>query len=110
MPSLTPGACLSGIQQTFFTKDILTFRSRKSTSVANNIDEGSVFSKCPSKPRVRQHAQYQNVETEAAKWNSAIIKFIIHICSLCAATCQNVLCEKGNNRPSHLDIEMKNKE
>lgn len=28
-----------------------------------------------------QHAQYQNPETEAAKWHSAIINFIIYTCA-----------------------------
>ncbi len=39
---------------------------------------------------VSQHAQYQDPETEAAKWNSAIIDFIIYTCAFLILTCQNV--------------------
>lgn len=42
-----------------------------------------------------QHAQYQDSETEAAIWNSAIISFIIYTCAFPAfITFQNVFCEK----------------
>ncbi len=41
---------------------------------------------------VSQHGQYQNPETEAAKWNSAIID--IYTCDFPAVTCQNVFHEK----------------
>ncbi len=41
-----------------------------------------------------QHAQYQDPETEAAKWNSAIIHFIIYTCAFLTVTCQNVSYKK----------------
>ncbi len=44
---------------------------------------------------VSQHEQYQDPETEAAKWNSVIINFIIHTCAFLTVTCQNIFCEKG---------------
>ncbi len=39
--------------------------------------------------------QYQDPETEAAKWNSAIIHFIIYTCAFPTATHKNIFCEKG---------------
>ena len=44
---------------------------------------------------VSQRAQYQDPETEATKWNSAVINFIIYTCAFPAVTCQNVFLEKG---------------
>ncbi len=44
---------------------------------------------------VSQHAQYQDIDAEAAKWNSAIIHFIIYTCAFPTVTCQNVFCDKG---------------
>ena len=44
---------------------------------------------------VSQHTQYQDPETEAAKWNSAIVSFIIYTCAFPTVTCHNVFCEKG---------------
>lgn len=41
---------------------------------------------------VSQHAQHQDPETEAAKWNSAIVHFITYTCDFPAVTCQNVVC------------------
>lgn len=40
-----------------------------------------------------QHAQSQDPETKAAKWNSDLINFIICTCPRSAVTRQNVLCE-----------------
>lgn len=34
--------------------------------------------------RVEQHAQYQESETKAAKWNSAIIHVIMYPCAFAA--------------------------
>ncbi len=43
---------------------------------------------------VSQHVQYQDPEAEAAKWNSAIIHFIISpVLFLLWFTCQSVLCK-----------------
>ncbi len=44
---------------------------------------------------VNQHEQHQDSETEAAKWNSANINFIIYACAFPAVTCQNIFSEKG---------------
>lgn len=45
--------------------------------------------------RVSQNAQYQHPETEATKWKSATIHFIIYTFAFPTPTCQNVLNEKG---------------
>ncbi len=42
---------------------------------------------------MRQHAQYRDPETEAAKWNSAFISFIIYTCALPAV--KMYACEKS---------------
>lgn len=47
---------------------ILTRRRRKSPGVTNDINDGL-------------HAQYQDLETEAATWSSAIIPFITYTCA-----------------------------
>ncbi len=39
---------------------------------------------------VSKHVQYQNPETEAAKWNAAIIHFIIYTCAFPTVTCPHV--------------------
>ena len=39
------------------------------------------------------HAQYQDPENEAAKWNSAVINYIIYICAFSTVTCQNAFVE-----------------
>ncbi len=44
---------------------------------------------------VSQHAQHQDPETEAAKWNSAVIHFIIYTCDFPTVSCQNVFLDKG---------------
>ncbi len=44
---------------------------------------------------VSQHAQYQDPETEAAKWNSAIINYIMCACAFPTETCQNVCWPTG---------------
>ena len=44
--------------------------------------------------RVSQHAQYQEPETEATEWNSAIIYFTIYTCAFTTVMCQNVSCGK----------------
>lgn len=41
-----------------------------------------------------QHFQYQCQHTETAKWNLAIIYFIIQACDFSIVTCQNVFREK----------------
>ncbi len=41
---------------------------------------------------VSQHELHH--ETEAAKWNSAIINFNIYMCVFSAVSCQNVICGK----------------
>ncbi len=46
--------------------------------------------KCP----VNQHTRYQDPETKAATWNSAIIHSIICTCAFPTAACQNVSSEK----------------
>ncbi len=56
--------------------------SRKSAGVTNNINDDSVLFSVPLNP-----------ETEAAKWNSAIINFISYTCAFHTLTCQNVFCE-----------------
>lgn len=38
--------------------------------------------------------QYQDFETEAAKWNPALINRMIYTCALPSVACQNVFCEK----------------
>ncbi len=43
----------------FFTRDILTYFCRKSTGVTNNINNGSVRSKCNSEPAWKQRSQEQ---------------------------------------------------
>ena len=40
-----------GSNGAFLTADMLTFQSRESTGVTNNINNGSILSRCPSKPR-----------------------------------------------------------
>ncbi len=50
----------------------------------NDINDDSVLFSVPVSPdsvTVSQHEQYQNPETEAAKWNSAITHFIIYTCA-----------------------------
>ncbi len=42
-----------------------------------------------------QHVQYQDPETAAAKWDVAIIHFIICTCAFPSVTCQNVCSEIG---------------
>ncbi len=42
---------------------------------------------------VNQYEQYQDAETEAAKWNSAIFKFIIYTCAF-----PTVKCQTGNKQ------------
>ncbi len=74
-------------------KYILSCRSRKSRGVTNNINSGSALFKCPV--TVNQHERYQDPETEATKWNSAIINFIIYISASSTVTCHNVFSEKG---------------
>ncbi len=37
---------------------------------------------------VSQHTQYQDPETETAKWNSAVIHFIIYTCAFPTVMCQ----------------------
>ncbi len=37
---------------------------------------------------VSRQAQHQDPETEAAKWNSVIINFIIYTCAFPTETCQ----------------------
>ncbi len=49
-----------------------------------------------------QHAQHQDPETEAAKWNSAIINLIIYTCAFPSAACQNVL--RAVERTVGLDV------
>ncbi len=61
-----------------FPAHILTHHSRKSTGVTNNMINGSVLLQCPNKPTQcasdSHNVQYQDPETDAAKWNSAFIK------------------------------------
>ncbi len=40
-------------------------------------------------------SHYQDPETEAAEWNSAVINFIIYTCTFPTVTCQNVFRETG---------------
>lgn len=40
---------------------------------------------------VSQHEQYTDPESEQAKWNPAIINFIMYGCISAAPTCQNIL-------------------
>ena len=61
---------------------ILTCHSKKST-VLYKLLEGSVT--------VSQHAQYQDPETTAAKWNAASINCIIYTCGFPTVTCQKCL-------------------
>ncbi len=44
---------------------------------------------------ISQHAQHKDPDTEAAKWNSAIINFIIYICAFYTVIFQNVFRENG---------------
>ena len=62
----------------------LTFWSaiKKITGVANNINDDCSIEAMTVWQSVSQRAHYQDPETEAAKWNSAIIIFIIYICAL----------------------------
>lgn len=55
------------------------------TQFTSNIKDGSVLLKCPSKT---WDAQYQ--DTEADKWNPALITFIIYTCAVPPVTCLNV--------------------
>ncbi len=43
---------------------------------------------------VSRHAQYQDSETEAAKWDSAITHFITRTCAFPTVTCLNSRCFK----------------
>ncbi len=60
----------------------------------------ALFFKCPvsrDSVTVSQQAQYQDSETEAAKWKSAtliLIFIIIYTCAFLTVTCQNVFLEK----------------
>ena len=44
---------------------------------------------------VSQHVQYKDPETEVAKWNTAIINFIIYTCVFPYLLCHNIFQEKG---------------
>ncbi len=50
------------------------------------------------------HVQYQDLEIEAAKWNSANIHFIIYACAFPTVTCQNAFCVKGLSLDSQLSL------
>lgn len=67
------------MQLAFFTANILICQKRKSTGVTKVLL--LLFCCVPvshDSVRVRQHAQHHNPETEALKWNSAVIHFIIY--------------------------------
>ncbi len=72
----------------------------KSTSVTNNINNGSVLFKCSiishDSVTVSQHAQHRDPETEAATWNSAIINVIIYTRYSCADMSQCLLRKKAS--------------
>lgn len=60
----------------FFTADILTCHSGKSTGVANNINESSVLfmcSVCHDSVTVSWHEKVQHPGNVEAKWNPAIV-------------------------------------
>lgn len=44
---------------------------------------------------VIQHAQYQDTEVEAAKWNSAIVNCLNYTCAFPTATCQTCSLKKS---------------
>lgn len=44
---------------------------------------------------VSQYAQYQDLETEAGKWNSGTINIIIHTCAFPTLSSPIVFCAKG---------------
>ena len=72
----------------FSTADVLTMQIRKkSTGVNNRVNDGSDLFKCVSKPHRCESERLQGPETEAAKWNSAIINFIIYTCAFPTGTC-----------------------
>lgn len=48
----------------------------------------------PDGVTVSRHEQYQQPESEAATWNSAISNLIIYTCAFPTETCQNVFCGK----------------
>lgn len=50
---------------------------------------------CHDSVTVRHCAQYQDAETEGAKWNSVVILFIIYTHAFLTVTCQYVFGEKG---------------
>lgn len=82
------GADNSSIMQAFFKADILICDSGKSTGINSNIKYGSVlFEGCSKPDSVSEHVQFQHPETEAAKWNSALI----HTPVFLTVTCQHVL-------------------
>lgn len=60
----------------FFTVDILICHAMKSTSVTNNINDGSVLLSQIALT-VRLH---NNTGSLTAKWNSAIIDWVIYTC------------------------------
>lgn len=59
----------------------------------NNIKDGfcSALFTVPVCGTTRQHAQHWDPETDTAKWDSAIIHFIIYT----FPAVSNILCEKG---------------
>lgn len=65
-------------QWAFYTEDVLARRSRTSSGVTKNINDDCVTAS--------KLSQYQDPETQAAKWNSAIINCIVYTCP--TVTCQ----------------------
>lgn len=53
----------------------------------------ALFFKWQDSVTVSQLAQYQDLETDAAKWDLAIINCIIYTWAFAAVMCQNVFCE-----------------
>ncbi len=56
-----------------------------------------------------QHEQYKDPETEAAKWNSAIIHFVIYTCVFPAVTCLNVFSDNDQKEDLFVSSKLKEK-
>lgn len=61
--------------------------------VTNNITDGHIVPESRDSETMSQHAQMQDLEIEADKWNSLFIYFITDTCA-CVFKCR---CEKGSN-------------
>ena len=81
IPACISEFCLSNM--CMFTAETLTCYSMRATGVVTlTLTLSLALFKCQDNVTVRQDEQYQDPQTEAAKWNSAIVGFMIYTCSL----------------------------